>query len=93
MTADTERKDRASRLMEAQPTLEKHHAHTLLALRYKKIHEDPTFNGDQGNLQLQLEVYTDVVCRMNEHELLNELARVEEFLPKTWDEIKEAWDD
>jgi hypothetical protein len=46
---------------------------------------DPTIAGNNDSLQVYLENYTDIVVRMTEHDLKNEIAKVSEWFPDGMD--------
>jgi len=88
MDQTTERKSRVELLREAHPFLTETQASCMLVAHYKKVTSDPMFRGPEA-LEVQMVNWTDVLCRMNEHDLRNELARTAEHFPYSWAEMED----
>ena len=87
--ATTKYKSRIERIQEAHPDAREVWIQMLLVYKYKVCHEDPSTRGPDG-VQIQLESYTDYLIRLTPQALRNEVARVSEFTPNTWDEIEDS---
>ena len=77
--------NRVERIIEAHPWVPEDTVHCLLVYAYKRVTSDPTVGGSFDAQQTYLENYTDIVCRMTEHDLKNEIAKVSEWFPDGFD--------
>jgi hypothetical protein len=84
-------KDRITRIREAHPFLNATMARGMLLAQYVDFTRSPYYRGPES-LQLQMEAYTDMLCRLSEHEVRNRRAFAEEYFPYNWEELEEKID-
>ena len=80
-----DKKDRIARIREAHPFLRDSEVRLLLCHEYKSLHTDPTIRGPE-DIQLRLEVFVDVLCRMSEYDVKNRMAVCQEHMVVSWQE-------
>jgi hypothetical protein len=51
----------------------------MLCYQAKQALQDPAVAGNEDSLQIRLECFVDVMIRSSEREVLNEVAKVQEF--------------
>lgn len=85
----TERQpSRIDRILEVHPYAREVQVRAMLVAQYDKVSKDPSTRGPDG-IGIQMEAYTDVLCRFTEHAFRNELARVGEQWGVSWDELED----
>lgn len=83
------KKSRVEQLVDAHPYLTETQASALLIVHYKKTTRDPSCRGPEY-LEIQMVNWTDILCRMTEYELRNELAKAAEQFPCSWEELEKS---
>ena len=78
---------RIERIKQAHPEARDVWVRGMLVAHYKTASRDPSVRGPEG-LQIQLENYSDLLIKMTPQAFLNEVARVSEFFPISWDELE-----
>jgi hypothetical protein len=87
-----DKRDRIGRIQEVHPYATETQVRAILVAHYGKVSRDPTTGGPDG-IQVQMEALVDVVCRMNEYDFKNHLARTAEQFEVTWDEMTDLMED
>jgi hypothetical protein len=83
-----DKKSRIQRIKEAHPEARDVQIRAMLIAHYDKVSKDPACRGPEG-VQVQLECLTDVLCRMNEHDFRDQVAKAAELWPVSWDELED----
>ena len=91
MNTTDDKGSRIDRIREHHPFLHPGWVRAMLCHQSKLAVSDPTIGGNNDALQIRLECFVDLMTRMSEHEVRNELAKVQEhFVELDPDEFMNA---